>query len=111
MKKCRKGFNIEILRSAAGYYKGTVDEKGFLNCRLSEYASSPEEAKILLTNRKCIENNYCNGGKGCMIKEFKACPKCGKEYSDRSALSRRDNKTEICPDCGMREALEDAGIC
>lgn len=33
------------------------------------------------------------------------CPKCGCEYTGRSALSREDNKTEICPDCGMREAL------
>lgn len=27
------------------------------------------------------------------------------EYS--GALSRRDNKTEICSDCGAREAIED----
>ena len=35
------------------------------------------------------------------------CPICGKMYSERPALSRKDNQTEICPDCGMREALED----
>lgn len=33
------------------------------------------------------------------------CPKCGYEYTGRPALSRKDNRTEICPDCGMREAL------
>lgn len=33
------------------------------------------------------------------------CPKCGCEYTGRPALSREDNETEICPDCGMREAL------
>lgn len=37
----------------------------------------------------------------------KICPVCGKKYSDYPALSRRDNKTEICPDCGIREAIED----
>jgi len=37
------------------------------------------------------------------------CPKCGKHYKGRPALSRRDNKTNICPACGMMEALEDAG--
>lgn len=36
------------------------------------------------------------------------CPICNKEYSERPALSRRDNKTLICPACGMNEALEDA---
>ena len=36
----------------------------------------------------------------------KICPKCGCQYAGKPALSRTDNKAEICPDCGMREALE-----
>lgn len=39
--------------------------------------------------------------------EVRICPKCGREYTEYPALSREDNKTEICPDCGTREALED----
>ena len=35
------------------------------------------------------------------------CPICNKEYDDYPALSRKDNKTEICPECGVVEALED----
>lgn len=35
----------------------------------------------------------------------KECPNCGKPYI-HPALSRLDNKTEICPDCGTAEALE-----
>ena len=38
------------------------------------------------------------------------CPKCGRTYQGYPALSRKDNRTEICPDCGIREALDDAGI-
>lgn len=38
------------------------------------------------------------------------CPVCGKMYSEHPALSRKDNTTEICPACGMNEALEDAGM-
>ena len=38
--------------------------------------------------------------------EKKICPECGKEYSSRPALSRKDNKTMICPKCGMMEALD-----
>lgn len=38
------------------------------------------------------------------------CPKCGKAYNDHPALSRVDNETPICPDCGTREALESIGV-
>ena len=39
------------------------------------------------------------------------CPKCGLPYEGRpAALSRDDNKTLICPDCGVREALESIGV-
>ena len=37
------------------------------------------------------------------------CPKCGKVYSEPPALSRTDNKTLICPDCGLREAFASVG--
>lgn len=38
------------------------------------------------------------------------CPICGREYSEPPAISRKDNKTPICPICGVREALDAAGI-
>lgn len=38
--------------------------------------------------------------------DTKKCPNCGRMYSGYPALSRKDNKTEICPDCGIAEALE-----
>ena len=38
------------------------------------------------------------------------CPKCGKTYTGRPALSREDNETLICPDCGILEALATLGI-
>ena len=38
------------------------------------------------------------------------CPKCGREFERLLALSRRDNKTSICDECGTREALEDFRI-
>ena len=33
------------------------------------------------------------------------CPKCGKYYVGYPALSREDNKTEICQECGVAEAI------
>ena len=38
------------------------------------------------------------------------CPKCGGRYGAHPAVSREDNRTLICPDCGTREALEQMGI-
>ena len=35
------------------------------------------------------------------------CPKCGRKFDRLLALSRRDNKTNICDGCGTKEALED----
>ena len=40
----------------------------------------------------------------------KICPKCGKTYRGHPAISRVDNETPICPECGTREALESIGV-
>lgn len=45
--------------------------------------------------------------------ESVTCPRCKgyiphreiHEYTHRGALSRVDNKTEICSDCGVEEAI------
>lgn len=38
------------------------------------------------------------------------CPLCGRAYHGIPALSRADNMTLICPDCGTRQALESIGV-
>ena len=38
--------------------------------------------------------------------EVKTCSKCGKTFTGTGAISREDNKTEICSECGTKEALE-----
>jgi hypothetical protein len=38
------------------------------------------------------------------------CPKCGRETEWLRALSRVDNKTMICDECGTKEALDNAGL-
>lgn len=37
----------------------------------------------------------------------RVCPVCSKSCTGHSAISRRDNKKDICPDCSIVEALED----
>ena len=44
------------------------------------------------------------------IRQIRVCPLCGKTYGEAPALSRTDNETLICPDCGTRQALESIGI-
>ena len=50
----------------------------------------------MLTNQVCL-----------MISDldWHECPKCHLGYEGYPAISRVDNKTEICPSCGNREAL------
>ncbi len=38
------------------------------------------------------------------------CPLCGQVYNRHPALSRTDNKTMICPDCGTLQALKSIGV-
>lgn len=44
------------------------------------------------------------------VRQIRGCPLCGKSYGEAPALSRTDNETLICPDCGTRQALESIGI-
>ena len=39
--------------------------------------------------------------------DYGTCPRCEKEITTFPALSRRDNKTDICSNCGQTEAMED----
>lgn len=37
--------------------------------------------------------------------DVRICPICNKKYLGYPALSRKDNKTEICSSCGQEEAV------
>ena len=38
------------------------------------------------------------------------CPLCGTRYHEDPPLSRTDNETIICHDCGTRQALKSIGV-
>ena len=44
------------------------------------------------------------------VTQIQICPRCGRTYSGPAALSRADNLTLICPDCGTRDALDSIGV-
>lgn len=39
--------------------------------------------------------------------KIRKCPMCGEYYKGAPAISRKDNKTEICGNCGVAEAMID----
>ncbi len=74
--KCRRGYELEVLQSGAGWYVGTKD--GWMpNCRLTEYFGTAETTVDILTCmeedvvsravyvRDSADNDFCNGCKGC----------------------------------------------
>lgn len=42
-----------------------------------------------------------------IAKKDNTCPLCSEKIIGYPSLSRRDNKTNICSTCGMRQTLED----
>lgn len=73
---CVRGHEIKALKSAAGWYIGTVDEFGCPYCRISiSYYEIEEEAKKMMAEGFAIkdygENEWCfmtAGGYSCFKK-------------------------------------------
>lgn len=42
--------------------------------------------------------------------ERRICGRCGRTFEGYPAISRKDNATELCPECGALEAMEAAGM-
>ena len=52
-----------------------------------------------------IAISHCKNLRCQLFKVYPVCPICNMDYSKHHAISRIDNSTEICPECGMKEAL------
>ena len=66
--KCIKGYEIEPMKSAAGWYMGTRTEDGCPNCRVtSKYYRTADEAidNMKKDYRYAEENNFCSRGRVC----------------------------------------------
>lgn len=80
-----------------------IDEKEHIEIMKTLYNSFSDDKKPEWISMQDIERYE-------MKMVHKTCPKCGKEYTGRPALSREDNETEICPECGIMEALSAMGV-
>lgn len=68
MMKCVNGYEIKPLKSAAGWYVGTLTEEGWPNCRITtKYYPTADEAFQNMNKdyRYCEENNFCSRGRSC----------------------------------------------
>lgn len=89
------------------YYVGETDDNGKPLKANEQFSSFLVDAKryddtaILMEELDILPDSVA-----CKVLEIQKCPKCGKEFTDYPALSRIDNETEICPECGVREALQ-----
>lgn len=62
-----------------------------------------EGATLYDTYQEALDTIQENELHGFMV--FPVCPRCHKDYDGHPAISRKDNKTELCSDCGTQEAL------
>ena len=83
-----------------------------LEMTVSVEAASPAEAEEKV-EQQWNDADFVLGAEeftGVTFKALPVCPVCGHSYCDPPAISRKDNKTEICPECGISEAIEAAGL-
>ena len=99
-----------VLKSAYNdsfiYYVDTEENNQF-GLDLSSFSFPIENAKVF-TNKDIADKTSKDLNKRFDPLYFNVvgvCPSCNKDYEGYSAISRRDNKTHICSECGMHEAL------
>ncbi len=92
------------------YYVGETDSGGKELKPRDQYSSFLVDAKRY-DDMDLLRDDLglLHGSVTRKIFEIQRCPKCGKEFTEYPALSRVDNETEICPECGVAEAIKAFG--
>ncbi len=83
------------------YVDSTYDKNGDFSLR--KLSKSIKDAAIFETKLQAIK--ALETLNDSLFKIYPVCPKCGIDYNEHPALSRDDDKTLICPTCGIKEAV------
>ena len=87
------------------YYVGIDKKNTFFGIPVVRLSTSIDEAMQFDTT-DAVEEAYSEVSH-VTFKIYPVCPICGEAYSEHPAISRKDNKSKICPKCGTGEALMD----
>lgn len=87
------------------YYVGIDKNVSFFGIPVVRLSTSINEA-MMFDSTDSVEEAYSEVSHAT-FKIYPVCPICGEDYSDPPAISRKDNKSKICPNCGTGEALMD----
>jgi len=99
----KKLYVIKVLYNNKIVYYVSTELKTSFSLPLRTFAYNIKDATIY--NNLDIAISDCKDLKDTSFKVCSICPICNIEYSEPPAISRFDNSTEICPTCGMKEAL------
>lgn len=92
-----------------GYHIVAAEEDGIYTIVIPEYpnivVTAADPSEIVTVASAAVEKE-----KRATVMKTAICPLCKKAYTGYPAVSRKGSKTEICPDCGIREALDAAGL-
>lgn len=53
-----------------------------------------------------VAEEVCRSLNDSLFKVYPVCPSCNHDYDGHRAISRHNNKTLICSECGIKEAIE-----
>lgn len=102
---CGTKFIIKgTIKNKTVYYKSTSNENLWgSEWKVPTFTETIETATFYESSEEAEE--VCSNIGFGNFKIYPVCPRCHKEYDGHPAISRDDNITKICPDCGTQEAL------
>lgn len=92
-----------LYKNEVMYYRSKTrdDETGFLTI---EYSKTIDGATFYETEEDAERGLY--ELHNSLFKIYPVCPRCNHDYEGHPAISRYDNKSFVCSQCGVEEALE-----
>ena len=103
--ECGTKFVIKgLINNKTLYFKNlTTDFLWGTTWDIPNCSETLKDAKLFDSSEEAEE--ICKTIASMNFKIYPVCPRCHKEYEGYPAISRIDNKTEICEKCGLTEAL------